>query len=114
MTLTKDSGIEAVVRDKKNIAFKDSDGFRARGVVLLDSDGEQSIDFPSAYGVYKTDDDASPHYFGFEKSNGAWVIMRETLATGDNTYEYLAGSSDIATTWATRASETYTTFSNTF
>jgi len=40
--MEKDLGVEAVVRDKKNIAFKDTAGYRARGVVGLDDDGEQS------------------------------------------------------------------------
>lgn len=99
---------------EKNIAFKNTAGRRARGVVVLDSDGVESSVWPESYGIYKIDADASPNFYGFQKKGGSWVILRETLATGNDVYEFVAGSADISTAWDNRVNETYDTFENTF
>jgi len=44
-------------------------------------------------------------YVGYEESGGAWYIYRRTVASGLR--EYATGSSDYATHWANRASESY-------
>lgn len=40
--MDKDLGREPMPLGEKNIAYRDSAGYRARGVVILDSDGEQA------------------------------------------------------------------------
>lgn len=112
--MNEDLGKEPFPVGENNIAFINTAGRRARGVVVLDSDGNEAAVFPVGYGVYKIDADASPNFYGFQKANGSWVIMKETLATGNDVYEFLKGSSDIASSWATRVSNSYDTFENTF
>ena len=100
---------------EKYISFVDLTGWKARGVVILDDEGDASSgSWPTGYGVYKKDDDASPNYFGFHRRGGSWVILRETLSTGNDTYEYATGSSDIETAWAGRVAASYDTYENTF
>lgn len=64
------------------------------------------------YGISNTEETATYKYFGFEDKDGNWYIMRKTLAT--NIYLYAAGSSDYATAWTDRATQTYDTFATTF
>jgi hypothetical protein len=116
MALTEDLRKEPHPLGENNIAFTNFAGRRARGVVIVDGDGLQqvqplSVQYP---GVYRIDDDASPNYYGFTNSLGAWYILKETISAGNNVYEYLKGSSDIATSWGTRLTDTYDTFENTF
>ena len=87
---------------------------RVLDAVIIESlSGGPKIDLAD-YKIYKKDDDASPHYFGSEREDGAWYIMRETLAVGDDTYEWAKGDSDIATNWGNRVGLSYDTYSNTF
>jgi len=51
-------------------------------------------------------------YYGFESPGGTWKISRKTLA--DNSWRYATGSSDYATAWTNRASQTYGTAGATF
>lgn len=51
-------------------------------------------------------------YYGFESPAGTWKISRKTLA--DNSWRYATGSSDYATAWTNRASQTYDTAGATF
>lgn len=44
-------------------------------------------------------------YVGYEASSSEWFIYRRTISS--NTREYATGSSDYATHWTNRASETY-------
>jgi hypothetical protein len=48
---------------------------------------------------------ATYKYFGFEYDDGAWRIMRKTLAS--NTFEYATGASAYTTAWTNRASQSY-------
>lgn len=49
---------------------------------------------------------ATYKYFGYIESGGTnWRIMRKTLAT--NAFDYATGTSDYATAWTARASQTY-------
>lgn len=66
--------------------------------------GSYSISDIEATSTYK--------YFGFERSDGYWYIMRKTLAT--KKFEYAAGTSAYATAWTNRASQSYASYSSTF
>lgn len=93
--------------------YFDSDGNWHRGNVSIDGAGNQAITL-SDYKISNIDADASPNFYGFERADGAWYILKETLSVGSDVYEYLTGASDLASTWANRTSETYDTFANTF
>ncbi len=93
--------------------FLDSAGNIIFAVTEVDEDGNASV-LLSGYKISNIDADASPNYYGFETAGGAWYILKETLSAGADVYEYLKGSSDLATTWTNRTSETYDTFANTF
>lgn len=100
------------------IPFKDVDGAGVQ--VQLDADGNLPIAAsPStpakatdAYGISNIEDTGTYKYFGFEKSDGGWYIMRKTLA--DNTFLYYAASSDYSTGWTNRATHTYVSYSGAF
>lgn len=66
----------------------------------------------SDYKISDIDADASPNYYGFLRSDGAWYIIKETISAGNDTYRYASGSSGY--NWSNRASETYQSFDNTF
>lgn len=82
-------------------------------VVIVGGDGEVS-DPRAGYGYSNADDDGEPVYYGFERSDGAWYIMRLTITAGDQVAEYLKGASDLSTSWGTRVTNSYDTFANTF
>ena len=48
---------------------------------------------------------ASPYYFGYVATSGAWIIKQ--LDTTAGTFYYAAGDSDYSTNWAGRAGLTY-------
>ena len=112
--MDKDLGREPMPIGEKNIAYKDSSGYRARGVVVLDEDGGQQSDPTKGYGISNIDDDSEPQYYGSERSDGAWYILRLTTVAGDQVAEYLKGASDLAASWGTRVANSYDTFANTF
>ena len=94
--------------------YLDSGGNIIYPVMPVDENGS-AIGNLLKYSISEIDDDASPNYYGFERSNGAWYILKETISPGANTYRYAAGSSDLATSWGNRATTvTYDTFANTF
>ena len=93
--------------------FLDSSGNIIWPTVLTDEDGNPEVSL-GGYQISNIDADGTPNYYGFERADGAWYILRETLSAGADVYEYLKGSSDLASTWTTRTSETYDTFANTF
>lgn len=64
------------------------------------------------YAISNKEATATYKYFGFERSDGYWYIMRKTLAT--NVFEYAAGTSAYATAWTNRASQSYASYSSTF
>jgi len=66
----------------------------------------------TGYGVSNIEETGTYKYFGFENKDGAWYIMRKTLAT--NVFQYASGTSDYATAWSNRASQTYASYSATF
>ena len=82
-------------------------------VVVESIDGGPRIDLGD-YKISNIDADGTPNFYGFERKDGAWYILKETLAAGADVYEYLAGTSDLATSWGTRVANSYDTFSNTF
>lgn len=64
------------------------------------------------YAINDTEATATYKYFGFQKSDGGWYIMRKTIAT--NIFEYVAGASAYSTAWTNRASQTYTDYATAF
>ena len=114
MALTEDLSLEGIGAGKQNIAFIKSNGYRARGVVVLDGDGAQQTDPTNGYGISNIDEDSEPKYYGFERGDGAWYILRLTTTAGDQLAEYVKGASDLATSWGTRVANSYDTFMNTF
>ncbi len=115
MTLTPASETEETGKwkEKRKVYVDDSvSPSRVIDTVVIEGQGG-GVDL-SEYNVSNMDADVSPNYYGFERADGAWYILRETLIAGADEYMYIAGSSDLSTTWATRASETYDTFANTF
>ncbi len=56
---------------------------------------------------------ATYKYYGFLSKEGAWLIMRFDLSTANTIlYRYAAGKSCYATAWTTRATQTYSLFSD--
>lgn len=82
-------------------------------VVVVDEDGNRQVSL-SGYKISNIDADASPNYYSFVRADGAYYILKETLSAGDDTYLYSKGSSDLATAWANRVTETYNTFDTEF
>lgn len=64
------------------------------------------------YAINNKEATATYKYFGFQKSDGGWYIMRKTIAT--NIFEYVAGASAYSTAWTNRASQTYTDYATAF
>jgi len=64
------------------------------------------------YAIYNKEATATYKYFGFQKADGYWYIMRKTIAT--NVFEYAAGASAYSTAWTNRASQTYTDYATAF
>ena len=64
------------------------------------------------YAINDIDDASNPKYYGFEKADGGWYIMRENTSTKQ--YRYAKGDSDYSTNWTNRASQSYATFGSTF
>lgn len=65
-----------------------------------------------AYAINDTEATATYKYFGFQKSDGGWYIMRKTIAT--KKFQYVAGASAYSTAWTNRASQTYTDYATAF
>lgn len=80
------------------------------------ADGTYSLSSTSSptagYAISNIEETATYKYFGFENKNGAWYIMRKTLAT--NVFEYAAGASAYSTAWTNKASQTYASYGTTF
>lgn len=64
------------------------------------------------YAISNKEATATYKYFGFQRLDGYWYIMRKTLAT--NVFEYVAGTSAYSTAWTNRASQTYTDYATAF
>jgi hypothetical protein len=71
-------------------------------------------DILAPYHINDIDDDVSPFYYGFEDKEGKVYLLKETVATGANTYRYFKSNSDYAANWAARASKTYGLFNDVF
>lgn len=65
-----------------------------------------------SYSIADIEATSTYKYFGFQKSDGYWYIMRKTLAT--KKFEYVAGTSAYSTAWTNRASQTYTDYATAF
>lgn len=66
----------------------------------------------NSYSICNKEATATYKYFGFQRSDGYWYIMRKTIAT--NVFEYVAGTSAYSTAWTNRASQTYTDYATAF
>ena len=83
-------------------------------VQLVGFSGKDVLNILSGYAASETDaSNGGYSYFGFESVDGNWYIMKKTLGILSS-IRYLKGDSDLATTWASRTTETYDTFTNTF
>ena len=113
--MEEDLGKEPYPVGENNIAYTDATGRRARGVVVVDGEGKQVGSRLHDYKVSDTDDENSRHYYyGFERSDSSWYIMREAIVAGLKQYRYIKGSGDFATNFINRAGLTYTTFASAF
>jgi hypothetical protein len=65
-----------------------------------------------SYSICNKEATATYKYFGFQRSDGYWYIMRKTIST--NVFEYAAGTSAYSTAWTNRASQTYTDYATAF
>jgi len=80
-------------------------------VALKDTAGNQ-IDpaekYPtSGYGITEIDDDGTTLYYGFVDKGGAWYILKETEAVGEeSSYRYVKGATDFSTEWGDRKTRT--------
>ena len=81
-------------------------------VAEIDSTG--TIATPDVLRGYKINDleEGSTNYYGFERADGAWYILRST--TSATVFRYAKGSSNYSTAWTNRASQSYSTFGATF
>ena len=53
-------------------------------------------------------------YYAYENRDGAYYIMKEVESGAITSYTFTSGSSGLATTWASRATETYGSYGDTF
>jgi hypothetical protein len=64
------------------------------------------------YAIADIEATATYKYFGFQRDDGYWYIMRKTLAT--KKFEYVTGAIAYSTAWTNRASQTYTDYATAF
>lgn len=84
---------------------------KALSVVPLGPDGTPIVaDVITGYKVCDVDADSAVKYYGYADSEGAWYIMKETTATGDQAYRYAKGSSGYAAAWTDRANPAVVVF----
>ena len=57
------------------------------------------------YIVHEADEASDPRYYGYVDHRGAWIIMKQTIASGE--HRYSSGKSDFSTNWTGRAALTY-------
>ena len=62
------------------------------------------------YHVHEADETSDPRYYGYLATNGSWVIMKQTISSGQ--HRYCIGKSSFSTNWTNRASLTYDYISN--
>lgn len=65
-----------------------------------------------SYSICNKEATATYKYFGFQRSDGYWYIMRKTIST--NVFEYAAGTSAYSTAWTNRASQSYSDYATAF
>ena len=57
------------------------------------------------YGIARIDDATDPAYYGFERADSNYYILKENDATGE--WKYFAGTGGIGSNWADRATYVY-------
>jgi len=82
-------------------------------VISVDESGAIT---PGDLGNYKaTDqDNSSPQYFGFTRSDGGWYIMKRTTTGTLIETRYIKGDDSYTTNWTNRAALSYDYFYNIF
>ena len=99
---------ETVIRDKTNSGTK-TNVEKTGPVYGLD------VATQKRYMICNKDDDATPNYYGFEATDGSWIIMKETVSAGADVYAYESGTSGYSTGWTNRATtNTYQSFGTEF
>lgn len=63
------------------------------------------------YALSNIDDSTTTEYYGYEDADGNWYIKK--LDTS-NAITFAAGTSNYATAWTNRASQTYASYKDTF
>ena len=89
---------------------------RTRKVLIIDEDGNYiGNDNVKNYLPVETDQsDVNNRYFGFQKYDGNWYILKTTGAALTQSHRYVAGTDDFSTNWTNRASLSYDYPSNVF
>ena len=62
------------------------------------------------YYIHEADESADPRYYGYVDHRGAWIIMRQVVATG--VHRYCAGKTDFSTNWTGKAALSYDYYNN--
>ena len=57
------------------------------------------------YQVARQDVSGDPKYYGYTDADGKWLIQEMNTANG--TFKWVRGTSDLATNWGLRGSQTY-------
>jgi hypothetical protein len=97
------------------IAILGKDSSNVLRPITVDSDGRIiTANILERYVISDKDDDASPNYYGFVDKDENWVILKETISPGNDTYRYVKGSGNYSTNWANRTTLTYDYFYNVF
>lgn len=97
---------ELPVEDGRVLVSVDKVGGGGGGLTAIETDYLKTISEQDPLAKYKIadkDDDAEPNYFGFTDISGNWYILKEESST----YRYATGTTNYATAWSNRATESY-------
>jgi hypothetical protein len=74
---------------------------------LQDADwfAQTQAGYLSVYALSVSGDGTS--YYAFENNEGGWYITKAVASGTTTTFTYSKGTSDVATAWTNRASQTY-------
>ena len=53
-------------------------------------------------------------YYGFQRNDGFWYIMKQTVSGAVTSYRFAKGESGYSTAWTNRATQTYDYLANVF
>ena len=60
--------------------------------------------------IHQADEASDPRYYGYTDHRGHWIIMKQTLSTGE--HRYVSGKTSFPANWTNRASLSYDYFYN--